>query len=509
MHSNSRYTYHVVRGNYNLPIVFTHSNCMCNELVAFRARHAVWDPACTSDGITFKRSRNALRKIICNNIQSNIIAIEEFMTYDEVIAKYAGRFRRKYERAKYLLLNEGINYKDFNIKCFIKDDKYHLPFDGNFGMNLVDDFYCDFKVKAPRAIQYQSPKATLFKAQFIIPLEKQFYNMVDVHGLKIFTKGLNQFDIAQLLVKGSMSVNNPVYIENDYSSFDAHVVVHWLQLFRKFIMDNVPSNYRDIVGWAMRFDDIVRGWTSRGICYTVMGTLTSGSIDTSFKGNFINFVIVTDIMTRLSIPKESYKFICNGDDSVLILDASYLDKYLAVDFKDYAMDAKVIVKKSIFDVEFCQCTLIRTPNGMIMARNPMRLLTRLGWMTTKRSYKYHLSYLKTVIMGEMAVNYMVPIVYPMLRKMLHMLRGVKLVKTTGNSYLDEMYFNNSCWKLDNPYPKDHTYDYQFLNRYPLLADIDPIKFMRRNNYHNDDMNADLLYAVLERIQLGVRKTATL
>lgn len=502
VHTNTRSTYHIIRGLTFTPTVFTHSNCICNEFVAFYFRHMVHDPECTEDGISFSYPLNNIYNVINTHMIPHMEILEVFTPYDVIIKKYSGRFRAKYLRAKHLLCTEGIQARDFTVKCFLKDDKYHLPYDSNItnDSSVISDQVSTYKVKAPRAIQYQSAKATLFKAQFIVPLEKQFYSIEDIHGLKIFTKGLNHHEVAQLIVDGSFAVKDAVFIENDFSSFDAHVVVNWLRIFRKFVKRCVPIKYHKIVEWAMHYDDRVRGWTTRGVSYTILGTLTSGSIDTSFKGNFINYVIVLTILTViLKVPETDFKFVCNGDDSVLILAHHWLDRYLKVDFKQFSMNAKVLVKYSKYDVDFCQSQLVRTSLGFCMMRNPLRIFTRLGWMVQKRSNQYYLSYLKTVIMGEMALNYMVPVLYPLLQKMLHTLSNVKVLMSTGSSYVDEMYFENKYWAMDEVYKPNIDLETPILEKFPFLSFLDTKQFMTKVDIDYDCMNEDSLNVVLSTL----------
>lgn len=493
---SSRKTYHVLHGA-DLPVVITHESCMCNEELAFLNRHMLADVKCSRDGKGFKVEdenpgaiKNTLRKLF-DKIGDHKVDLKPMI---DIVYKYHGRFRRRYMKAFYYLSKYPIMEKHFINQCFLKDDKYHQG-----------DLDTAFKIKAPRAIQYQSPEATLFKAQLVMPVEKQLYEILDVHGLRIFTKGLNQRDVAQLMVNGYNSVNNAICVENDYTSFDAHVTTKWLKITHKYMLQYCPAQHYSVFKKAFKHDLKVRGYTTNGIPYRINGTLTSGSIDTSLKGNLINYLIVYTIMNQLSIPESAFKFICNGDDSVLFLDRMYLEKYLSVNFNDYGMDAKIILRDSLFEVEFCQAKLVYTPVGFNLVRNPTRMFTRIGWMMIKRNKKYIRSYVKTVIMGEMALNYKVPVLYPILRSMYKTISSkVELIHL--DTYVDEIYRQEKHWGFDDPYNFSDKYDCNLYAAYPDFIPPDPIKFMSGVSVDNDDMAYDLLLSSLLRNRVDCVRT---
>lgn len=489
----SRFSYHCLRGG-DYPVVVTHLNCSCNELLAFSNRHMVHDPLCSEDGKSFRyflHNNNNLNLVLKSLIDKLDVGTEvQLMDMNEIIKKYHGRFRRKYIRAMNFLEKYEITDKHFINQCFLKDDKYHQK-----------DLDTNFKLKAPRAIQYQSPEATLLKARLVIPVEKLLYDLVDVHGMRVFTKGLNQIDVANLMIKGHNSIHNPVCIENDYSSFDAHVNVQWLKISHKFMLHFCPPVYRRDYALYFKKDYNVRGYTATGIAYKIVGTLTSGSIDTSLKGNLINFIIVTSIMKRINCQEKHYKFICNGDDSVLFINKDYLKAYMAIDFKEYGMDAKVIVKDNLFDVEFCQSKLVKTPIGFNMVRDPNRMFTRIGWMMQKRCKKYISSYIKTVIMGEMALNYMVPVVYPILYQMYnHMDKKIKLIRM--DTYVDTIYRQERHWEYNVKYEHPASFDRYLYAAYPNFEPFCPKQFMSNVDVHKDNNAYDLLLSTIPIEKFG-------
>lgn len=458
---NTRFTKHLVKGA-NTPPVYTHSNCSCNEVIAFRMRHQTNGTHRVNNvalPIT-SQLRHSMNNIIKELHTTFKIGITALMSFDEIILKYHGRHRLKYEHAKCNILKFGIQPKHFTNKCFLKDDKYHL-----------NDFDGLSVPKPPRAIQYQSGEATLFKAQWIIPIEKKFYDQLDRHSLPIFTKNLNNNEIAALFLSSIDAIPNYVIVENDFASFDASVCVELLKIFRRFVLKSVPSSVRKRARWAMRFDDCVKGYTMRGNKYKTIGTVTSGSIDTSFKGNFINYLATTSILRHCGIPESHYKFICNGDDSILILDRSIMHKYQPQLYTQFGLNSKTKYVDSIFEAEFCQSRIVQTPIGFTMCRNPQRIFTRLGWMVGNRT-RYPQDYLKTILMGEMALNYMVPVLYPILYKLYNKINGRVNLRLV-DSYTSENYVRNH-WMKNVPYIYHPSWDVSYYNVYshPLHFSLD-------------------------------------
>lgn len=415
-----RFTYHYIRGDDQLPIVFTHNSCSCNEYMAFHFRHMTTGTD-RVDNEVFPFSLESDSTILYNFLNQAVLGLHSTMskaliqpiTMFSIVKTYSGRLRKKYEKA-YKNIKEGlvVTPRIFVNRCFIKDDKYH-----------VKDFNNVVEYKMPRAIQYQSGESVLLKGVHIIPIEKQFYQLLDVHGLRIFTKGLNNVQIGQLFVDSDVTIGSCVYIENDYSSFDASVCVEMLKLYTDFVLQYVPSRYRSKLRWYMSMGYFPRGYTTNGHKYKVTGTVTSGDIDTSFKGNFVNYIVSTVVMAYSGIPEKGYKLILNGDDSVVFLDKKYLSYYQPI-FDRFGLNAKVVIKQDLHEVEFCQSKLFQCSSGNYLVRDLKRTFTRFGWSVRNQGKrKKSRDYIKTVVMGEMALNFKVPYLYNQLRYIYHQING--------------------------------------------------------------------------------------
>jgi hypothetical protein len=478
----NRHTRHLVRGLMG-PIIFTHQNCMCNEAIAFQYRHQTNGTERTQN-LTYSFDHNTSGFVVkeLRKLMSDFVFVKQ--PYDNYVKTFHGRLRRKYERAKIVLVTEGIKRRHFLQNCFLKDDKYSIK---DF-ISKPDDLI----PKVPRAIQYQSGEATLFKMQYTKPVEERMYEILDFHGLRVFTKGLTGTEVGHLLENGSNCVDDPVYVENDFSAFDASVCVELLQTYHRFVLSFLPKGSRSMLSWAFKFDNKPTGYTSKGIKYSTIGTITSGSCDTSFKGNFVNYLATTSILRICGIPKNAYKFICNGDDSVLILSRSFLNDYDATLFSEFGLSAKTVIKYHLAEVDYCQSRVVTGPLGPTMVRDPDRIFRRFGWIVRDFGKNGNFNYLKTVLMGEMALNYMVPVLYPLLRKCYKLCFGKVDVKLL-DSYRAETYCTNAYWKLDKKYDYDDSYDQSFFEAYPDFRPIDVRSYMSKPDKALDQLGYDIMH----------------
>jgi hypothetical protein len=480
----NRATKHLVKGIEG-PIIFTYQNCMCNESAAFQYRHQTNGTSRTQN-LTYKFNHRIVNFVV-NELKANMadfIFVKK--PYDYYVKSFHGRLKNKYERAKIVLVTEGIKRRHFMQNCFLKDDKYSVKeFLRNDG---------DLIPKVPRGIQYQSGEATLFKMQYTKPVEDKMYEILDQHSLRIFTKGLTGMEVGTLLQQGSDCINDPVYIENDFSAFDASVCVELLQTYHRFVLSFLPKGSRSMLSWAFKFDNRPTGYTSKGVKYSTIGTVTSGCCDTSFKGNFINYLATISIMRACKIPQKAYKFVCNGDDSVLILSRGYLEAFDSSLFLEFGLNAKTVVKYHLADVDYCQSRVVDGPTGPIMVRDPTRIFRRFGWLVRDFGKNGNQNYLKTVLMGEMALNYMVPVLYPMLRKCYKLCKG-KINLSLLDSYRADLYSTHKFWRLDNKYTYDEAYDMAFYQAYPDFVPFNVKTYMSKPDTTADMLGYDMMHAI--------------
>lgn len=279
----------------------------------------------------------------------------ERMSLDQVIRCYSGRKRKTYMQAKYLLQRQGLTKKDGEVNMFVKEER--LPEED------VDD-------KAPRAIQYRSPKYTLTLATYLKPLEETFYHLPGLGPTRtrVVTKGMNKKALAKLLIEKSEAFSDPVFVELDHSRFDSTVSVDHLKMEHWFY----NSVYKDTsLKLMLRHQLCNKGWTRHGIRYKVNGTRMSGDYNTGLGNSLINRATIESAVAGVK-----HELMVDGDDSVLILEARDLGCFDVDHFRRFGFKTKIFYKTKINEVEYCRARLVSSVP--VMCRDPLRVFSNMG-----------------------------------------------------------------------------------------------------------------------------------
>jgi len=159
-----------------------------------------------------------------------------------------------------------------------------------------------------------------------------------------------------------------------------------------------------------------RGRSRRGLRYKTRGTRMSGDIDTGL-GNTLLMLLMLFIFfgIEVGIAFSLIYLLCNGDDSVAIVPRIYLTRIMALlpVFRKFGFVMKCETVEVFEHIDFCQCRPILTDYGHLMVRTPSRVLHKFGWSVRAQGRGFR--YVRTVAMGEMAVNYGAPMLYPLFR----------------------------------------------------------------------------------------------
>jgi hypothetical protein len=285
-------------------------------------------------------------------------------------------------------------------------------------MFVKDDKETTSPEKAPRAIQYRNPRAGLEMGRFTHAIESLVYSCLDEYGTRIFGKGCNMHELAEDFILKAGLFKDPVYLELDASKFDAHVSVELLELTREFYtsMCADPSEAR-MVNYMWSKTRMNYGRTRRNVRFKTYGTRMSGDMDTGLGNSLLMYWLIKEYMRSNGITK--YAMSVNGDDSVVVIGIADLGKARNISiFKDYGFNMKFGVSYGLQDFEYCHCKMVETDYGWIMSRDPYRMIARMGWSNTKRSGKSAKDYLYSLALGNMAVNFGLPIGYEYGKKML-------------------------------------------------------------------------------------------
>lgn len=356
-----------------------HESCICNELLALRNRHLVRTKFRVKWPIWNQYSRETERFF-----PSDII---DPLSYSQVINHYSGNKRRTYVRALEDLKRHGLEGRDFKISMFIKPDKAALE---------------KIKTKAPRAIQFRSPKYNLVAMRYLRPIEEWCYENLKygvVSDTRVIAKGLDQCKRARLLLEKASWFRKPKYICLDHATFDATITVEHLKSTHRKYLKLCPSG---LLRFVLSKQINNSGRTRNGIRYRVRGTRMSGDPDTGLGNSIINCDAIYAWLNRCGITK--YDILLDGDDAVVIVED---DEALDMNgFEDLGFDTKLEIVDDIGQVEFCQSRIVQIPNPRFV-RNPERAVSH--YSVCVKTYTDHWQWLKAVGICEEHTNGDMPI----------------------------------------------------------------------------------------------------
>jgi len=131
------------------------------------------------------------------------------------------------------------------------------------------------------------------------------------------------------------------------------------------------------------------------------------------------------------VPKSQYEIFLDGDDSVIAINRKYLH-LMDFNFSKVGLTTKIEqMQDDMYKVQFCQCSMVETPAGPRMIRNPLRAITRTMFSTQDYDGTGWHRYLKTVAECELACNRGVPMMQAFAQAMINQLQGYKSLDPDG------------------------------------------------------------------------------
>jgi len=386
---------------------------LCNAYLALTLRHQANTPPLN---LTFlPRFLHKLLKF--KDDQEQNIIVDNLLTRLQVLSGYKGRWYRRYERAFRQLKNRQLNRKDFYNDCFVKADKEN-------GIR-----------KAARLIQYMKPTGALEMGRFTHAVEGKIYACEDKFGTKIFGKGANLHDLADDFIKKKSNFHDPVYLLLDATNFDSHVSMELTAAMITFYCTLVRNpKHKKLVRWLWSHVLVSFGHSKLGLRYKTRGTVFSGRMDTGLFDSMTTYSMLTNYMCDSGITK--YSLSVNGDDSVTIIERADFGKLLGMDyFLNFGFVMKFDWTDNFSKMDYCQTRPVKTDYGWMLARSPERLLRRAGWSVKRFGKRCYKSYVKSLGLGEMAINYGLPLGYKLGRLMYDKGGGAKLLPCNRKRYI--------------------------------------------------------------------------
>lgn len=378
------------------PII--HHSCVCNEFVGVVNRLISKTPK--PDNETMVRHRKWCKKFwhLC---------LRHVTTQDRALSyqHYGGAKYLKYLRA------------DLHLDVIGQCDRKHA--DGGF---FVKQEYIDPLGKInpdPRIIQFPRSEYVVELNQYLKPVEALIYNMKGdgkkLTKSKFISKGLNQWQKADLIVKKFRSIPDCAVVCLDANRFEKHCSVPMLSdEFYIYSLCNNDPRFAELLSWQLE----TRSTSRSGLSFVMQGRRASGRPNTGSGNCLLSVVNATWILSEAQHEiKFQWDVLDDGDDLLLFVETkalSYLKFSIPFDYHalGYVMRIESISTK-LEEIVYCSSRVVELPGDkFFMVRDPVRILSR-----SVGSIKYltmdvpkRLQLLDAVAHCELALNPGIPII---------------------------------------------------------------------------------------------------
>lgn len=376
-------------------LVWTHSDCVRNELLSLKNIHqfdsgARADPDYVDSGFDH----------MCGWYAGGFDHQLSPLSYLEVVSRYKGRMRRRMQRAYEDLSDVGLQPNDIRVTMFLKDDKY-------IGDAIDDVDGQPSGCKPARCIQYRHPRYNLCLMRYIAVFEKEMMGYTDWTNTPIVSKGLDCYEVASVLKAKYDAFHRPVGLLFDQSKFDAHYNYSCMRGVHKVYHARMGDRrLRRLLSVQYRN----KGYTKHGTKYRTLCTHMSGEADTSCGNSVCNLCMLEHLAYVLKI---KHSDLALGDDSVMIIEEADLEKvleYYEQHFSKYGMVCKLELAFEFEEIEFCQMRPVQVNDRWVMLRNPYRLLTRSLWSVKPVfNSRYRARLVRSIGYCELASNLGAPV----------------------------------------------------------------------------------------------------
>lgn len=363
-------------------IVITHSDCVCNEVLALACRHQATVPEPT---------RPWTDLLVPPGMSEPV----EPWSRRRVVEYYGGSKRKEFERAYESLQTDPLVEEDGKVRMFLKMDKYECG--------------AEFKPKAPRCIQFRQKRYGLELGRYVHPLEQELYNStVDASGTHVFAKCRNSEQRAADLWEKANEFVEPVFVLLDQTNWDAHVNATLLEYEHQTYLRKCPrTELRQLLNWQRQNN----GATKNGTKYQTRYTRMSGDMNTALGNCVINYGLLYSWTMEAGVKACFY---IDGDDSVVVVDRKDAVKLSELDpakwFLNFGMEAKVEWATEFEHCEFCQSRPVWDGLGWKMVRNPERFLLRSEWTVQPHQPEFIPRLVSSVGKCELASGIGIPVV---------------------------------------------------------------------------------------------------
>lgn len=321
------------------------------------------------------------------------------LSYSQFVDCYHGQKRVRYQKASEVLGRRSIEHKDAYQKQFAKYD--------TFDRSTTND-------SVPRGINPRSDEFLVEAGRYFKPIEKKEYKIIEeIFGHKVVMKGMNQSERGRIIAEYFNSFDKPVAISLDASRFEQSVTVDALRWEHTRHQKFYPGDklFKKLTRWQLHNIGTARS-TDGTLKFHCEGRRGSGDPNTASGNCLISAGMVWQIMYDLEII--NYKVVLDGDDVVVFMDTSNLERFMGSVKGWYRrMAFRMKVENPVYRVEhidFCQSRPVCVDGEYLMVRNIRNSLSKDAVCKKNlNNEKVYYRWMSAVGQGGVAVNGGVPI----------------------------------------------------------------------------------------------------
>jgi hypothetical protein len=274
------------------------------------------------------------------------------------------------------------------------------------------------------------------------------------HGprTRVFPVGLNQHQLAELLLKKFRAINDCVVIPLDVSGFDYRVSADLLRIEHS-VYNQLHRGDRELQRLlAMQIRNV--GRTKHGIKYWSHGRRMSGDANTSLGNRTLMFLMLTSAMKTVGC---AYEIIVDGDDAIIFVDRQHEGRVRPALMNTFRECGHKLVAEDtcdIFDAVYHKGKLVWGHQGWTLVRDP--------WLVLGTAFAGHTHFhekagghraLRTLAQGLLVLHLGVPIIQSFAVGILRSLREVSWLDSAVDEFTRRTFeLENIDWKNVKPVP---------------------------------------------------------
>jgi hypothetical protein len=370
------------------------SNTPENEVVALTRRTMVPTLAPERASAPYGRFLREMRTLALSVPKFNRLTVQEVLT------KYSGKLRVRYEEAAASLEVVPLMREDSRLSSFVKSSKESAESLGS---------------KPPRVIQGRTPRYNLELMRYLRPVEHWLYRRKH-NGRRTIVKGLNLEERASLIKEKLSDFSDPITLSIDAAKFEAHCADTTLRAEHSVYLAAYRNSglLRKLLAWQ----EVNFGKFRSGLSYKIVARRCSGDFNTGCGNTMISYCTVKSYFAGKGI---HYDFVVDGDDLLLIVERGSISiPDLTSHYRQVGYSI-TLVQNEPQALVHCQGSVVET-DPPIMVRHPEVTLAK-AFVATKYydCEKTATPYARTIADCESKIHRGVPMLGPYFNRVLELL----------------------------------------------------------------------------------------